>query len=191
MRAFVLIAWVALVSAALAGGVSSQAAVRSSSDESLEYRIKAAYLINFTRYIDWPAEAFHTSTAPITICVLGTDPFGSLLDAALAGRTSQGRPLAGRRIRSAQEATGCQLVFVSRAAWNPNEWPSREPVRPGVVTVGESEEFARRGGVIGFVIVNETVRFVVNREAQERAGLRISSRMLALAASVYGQEPSR
>jgi hypothetical protein len=78
-------------------------------------------------------------------------------------------------------------VYVSRDAWREQKDLPRAISRQGILTVGESEEFAREGGVIGFVIQEETVRFVVNAEARDRAGLRISSRMLSLAAAVYGQ----
>jgi YfiR/HmsC-like len=180
----------ALVGLVLAGSVSSQVSLLGSGPETLEYRVKAAYLINFTRYVEWPAESFETPAAPIVICVLRADPFGPLLDTAVAGRTSQGRPLEARRIRSAEEASGCHLVFVSQKTWRRDLALSKGLARPGMLTVGESEEFARKGGVISFVIRDETVRFVVNARAQGQVGLRISSRMLALAAAVYGGQGS-
>jgi hypothetical protein len=155
---------------------------------SLEYQVKAAYLLNFTRYVEWPREVFEAPTDPVTVCVLGQDPFGSVLDATLAGKTTHGRPLAARRIGSTTDATGCHLVFVSRETWRTHRGLPRMLRTPGQLTVGESDEFAQAGGVIGFVIQNDAVRFVVNTEARDRAGLRISSRMLSLAAAVYGQE---
>lgn len=156
---------------------------------SLEYQVKAAYLLNFTRYVEWPREAFKAPGAPVTLCVLGRDPFGSILDATVLGKTSGGRPLSVRRIRKDAEASGCHLVFISRETWRNQRELSRKLSSTGLLTVGESDEFAQEGGVIGFVIQNETVRFVINAEAGDRAGLRISSRMLSLAAAVYDQSP--
>jgi hypothetical protein len=156
-------------------------------DESLEYRVKAAYLLNFTRYVEWP-EFGPDNT--LTICVLGTDPFGRILDATVAGRTAQGRPLEVRRVQTASGAAGCEVVFVSQETWTRNPGTLKTLQNAGRLTVGESEQFARGGGVIGFVILDETVRFVVNDEARHRAGLRISSRMLSLAAAIYGRHPS-
>ncbi len=178
---------VTVISLTAAEGLWSQVAVQNSrtSDESLEYRVKAAYLLNFTRYVEWPAST--DSTNRLSICVLGTDPFGRILDATVAGRTSQGRPLQVRRIQSASEASGCEVVFVSRETWRRNPGTLKALGNAGSLTVGESEQFARGGGVIGFVILDETVRFVVNDEARDRAGLRISSRMLSLAAAIYGR----
>jgi hypothetical protein len=178
-----------LVSTILAAGLSSQVglATRPPGDESLEYRVKAAYLLNFTRYVEWPAKSLDVSDSTLSICVLGADPFGRVLDATVAGRTAHGMPLNVRRIRSSTEAPGCEVVFVSRETWQRSPAILRGLAQVGSLTVGESEQFARRGGVIGFVIIDETVRFVVNDEARGRAGLRISSRMLSLAAAIYGR----
>jgi hypothetical protein len=154
---------------------------------SLEYEVKAAYLLNFTRYVEWPSPAFAGAESPVSICVLGSDPFGDVLDATVRGKLTQGRSISVRRIRSTAETSGCHLVFVSRATWRAQPDLTKRLRTPGLLTVGESADFAQEGGVIGFVIQEETVRFVVNTEARDRAGLRISSRMLSLAAAVYGQ----
>jgi hypothetical protein len=178
-----------LLSLTLAGGLWPQVGQPAGgpSDESLEYRVKAAYLLNFTRYVEWTE--FGADNA-LTICVLGTDPFGRILDATLAGRTAQGRPLEVRRVQTAAQAGGCEVVFVSRETWTRNPNTLKALQNAGSLTVGESEQFARAGGVIGFVILDETVRFVVNDEARDRARLRISSRMLSLAAAIYGRGQS-
>ena len=180
------------LSLALAGLLWSQARVptRTAPDgSSLEYQVKAAYLLNFTRYVDWPTGAFEAPGVPMTICVLGRDPFGSVLDATVRGKVTQGRPLSVRRIQTARGASACHLVFVSQETWR-NRGELLDSLRTkGLLTVGESDQFAQQGGVIGFVIQDETVRFVVNADARDQAGLRISSRMLSLAAAVYGRRP--
>ena len=185
----VALAVAGLVTLALAGSVWSQISLPPGgrSDESLEYRVKAAYLLNFTRYVEWPERVAATDSA-LNICVLGADPFGRVLDLTVAGRTAHGRPLQVRRIRAAAESPGCEVVFVSRQTWQRTPPSLKALEQTGSLTVGESEEFARGGGVIGFVILDETVRFVVNDEARDRAGLRISSRMLSLAAAIYGRD---
>ncbi|HEX2250524.1 MAG TPA: YfiR family protein [Gemmatimonadales bacterium] len=174
----------------VAGLVWSQATVPSGGGpggRSLEYQVKAAYLLNFTRYVDWPSEVFDAPAAPMTICVLGQDPFGPVLDATVKGKVSHGRSLTVRRIQSSREASGCHVVFVSRETWRSHRELLESLRSKGLLTVGETDEFAQKGGVIGFIIQEETVRFVVNTDARDRAGLRISSRMLSLAAAVYGQ----
>jgi hypothetical protein len=179
-----------VVSLGLARLLFSQDVAPAGSEDrggSLEYQVKAAYLLNFTRYVEWPSQAFESPDAPVRLCVLGRDPFGSVLDATLRGRTTNGRSLDVRRIQRSTEAAGCHLVFISRETWGTRRELPRALQSRGVLTVGESDEFAQEGGVIGFVIKDETVRFVVNADARDRAGLRISSRMLSLAAAVYGQ----
>lgn len=184
----VVLASVGLVSMALAGSVWSQISLQAGGprDESLEYRVKAAYLLNFARYVEWPPRAI-AGDSTLSICVFGADPFGRVLDATVDGRTAHGRPLRVRRLQSAEESDGCEVVFVSREAWRQSPQSLKAFAQVGSLTVGESDQFARGGGVIGFVIVDETVRFVVNTEARDRAGLRISSRMLSLASAIYGR----
>jgi hypothetical protein len=174
----------------LADGLWSQISVERSAtrDESLEYRVKAAYLLNFIRYVEWPTPAGPDDR--LSICVLGTDPFGRILDATVAGHTVQGRQLDVRRVSTSAEAVACQVVFVGRDTWRRQPQSLKTLSNAGSLTVGESEQFARGGGVIGFVIQDETVRFVVNDEARDRAGLRISSRMMSLAAAIYGRSRS-
>jgi hypothetical protein len=177
-------------SLALAGLLWSQATLPTrtgAGGASLEYQVKAAYLLNFTRYVEWPSEALDAPGAPMNICVLGRDPFGPVLDATVEGKVSQGRSLTVRRIQSAREASACHVVFVSRETWRAQRELLESLRTKGLLTVGETDEFAQEGGVIGFVIQEEAVRFVVNADARDRAGLRISSRMLSLAAAVYGQ----
>lgn len=185
--------FVAMIGPALAGLLWSQARLptrTASGARSLEYQVKAAYLLNFTRYVDWPPDSSGAPGGPMTICVLGRDPFGSVLDATVQGKVTHGRPLLVRRIRSPRNASTCHLVFVSRETWQDQRELLERLSTKGLLTVGETDEFAQEGGVIGFVIQDETVRFVVNAEARDRAGLRISSRMLSLAAAVYGQGPT-
>ncbi len=151
----------------------------------LEYQVKAAYLLNFTRYVQWPAHLAPSESLPVSICVLGQDPFGPDLDAAVLGKTSHGHPVLVRRVDSVQGASGCHIVFVTRETWRDRRETILTLTSRGVLTVGDSEEFARGGGVIGFVLTNETVRFVVNLKARERSGLVISSRVLALATGLF------
>jgi hypothetical protein len=155
---------------------------------SLEYQVKAAYLLNFTRYVEWPAQAFTSPTAPIDICLLGTDPFDGALDQAVAGRATRGRPLIVKLKSTVAAARYCPVVFVPGALWRRNPTLLEQLRGHGVLTVGESRAFAEAGGVIGFVIEEGSIRFVVNLDARDRAGLRISSRMLALAAGLLGDD---
>jgi hypothetical protein len=136
-----------------------------------EYEVKAAYLLNFTRYVAWPNDAFLSPDEPLTICIIGQDPFGSALDRLLDGRRTQGRSLRVRRINKLHEAVaGCQVAYGNE--FDPALFNGR-----AVLTVGDDGGFAARGGVIGFVPVDETVRFEINVDAARANRLQISSRM--------------
>ncbi len=144
-------------------------------DASLEYQVKAAYLFNFTKFVEWPAAALPDGE-PLTICVAGENPFGPTLDATIRGESVNGRPL---QARAAQPPAGCHVVFVPRGV---DAAAALRPFRSlPALTVGESDGFLRRGGMINFVIDDGRVRFEINQEAAERAHVRISSRLLRLA----------
>ena len=170
----------------LAFGRPAHAAAQAA-DGSLEYQVKAAYLLNFTRYVEWPARIL-PADASLQLCILGNDPFGEVIDQAVEGRRSQGRPVAVRRILTEERASGCHLVFLTDQTWRRRRNLVRNMTSRGILTVGDSDQFSRDGGVIGFVISNETVRFVINLRAMERAGLKISSRMLSLAMALHQSE---
>lgn len=167
-------------------GLPPAAAAQSAAPAgSLEYQVKAAYLLNFARYVSWPEGAFASPTAPLPICVLGADPFGNALDEVVAGQGARARPIIVRRAWSVAEVRYCPLVFVSNQAWRERPGIIEELRGHGVLTVGDSEAFARAGGIIGFVVEENAVRFTVNLDAGERAGFRLDSRMLALAARLF------
>lgn len=166
------------------------ARIEAQAGDDLEYRVKAAYLLNFTRYVEWPARAFASAGEPINVCVLGSNPFGATLAQTLEGRQSHRRPLAMRQVERLSDARECHVVFMSHAEWRRRPDALAALRSRGVLTVGESAEFAEAGGVLSFVPVEQTVRFAVNLAARDEAGLRISSRMLALASHVYaGSRP--
>lgn len=153
-------------------------------DSPQEYEAKAAYLLNFSRYVSWPA---HEAATPLLVCVLGHDPFGEVLERALQGRSSNGRPLLARRLQQLEQSQGCQLLYIGQSEDRRlPDWLPQLQDRP-VLTVGESPRFIRDGGIINLLLVRNTVRFEINLDAASRAGLKISSRMLGVAENVYGK----
>jgi hypothetical protein len=151
-----------------------------------EYQLKAVFLLNFARFVTWPPEAFAAPDAPLVVCVLGTDPFGSVLDEALANERIGDRPLAARRVASADATDGCQMLFVAeRDARAHAALLQTLGVRP-VLTVGDEGAFARNGGMVGFEIEEGTVRISVNPDALRTAGLTMSSQILRMARIVGG-----
>ena len=145
-----------------------------------EYRVKAAFLYNFAKFVEWPAQAFKSPTDPIVIGVLGKNPFGAALSEAVAGKTLGGRTFQVREVTDAQ-AAGCQIVFVSSS--------ERKRMGPlfivignsAVLTVGETDNFAVEGGIINFKIDAGSVRLQINVEAARKQQLRISAKLLSLA----------
>ena len=150
--------------------------------QSLEYQVKAAFILNFTRFIEWPAEAFADSAAPFTICIFGKNPFGGALEDVVEGESVGSRKLAIRHISQAPAARECQIVFAGQG--EKDLQPLLGSLAPGVLTVGEGDSFLRQGGIIAFVIDNRRVRFDISQSAAERAALRLSSKLLSVARSV-------
>jgi hypothetical protein len=148
-------------------------------EEPTQYQVEAAFLLNFTKFVEWPAAAFESPTSPIAICILGDDPFGRSLDHLIEGEQVNGRRVTVQRLKRSPAPNMCQVLFLGSAAEGP-----RMPPGAGVLTVGEGEEFLRQGGMIAFVIENRRVRFSVNQSAAERVGLKLSSRLLRVARSV-------
>lgn len=143
-----------------------------------EYQIKAVFLYNFAQFVEWPPQAFASETAPLVIGVLGEDPFGPELEAAVKEEKLGRRSLEIRRFRRVEEIATCHILFISRS-----ESPRFERILSSlqgrsILTVSEVEEFTRRGGMIRFLTENKKVRMRINPDAAKRAGLTISSKLL-------------
>ena len=168
--------------ASLAGGdLRAATAARAA---ATEYEIKAAFLLHFSRFVEWPASAFAASDAPLFICVLGDDPFGPVLEQIVRNETVGTHPIAVERYRLAGNLDRCHILFVARSAEPLQRQILGQVQGKSILTVSEDDEFARRGGVIGFVTVNGKVKLQVNRSSAQRADLRISSKLLRLADEV-------
>lgn len=151
-----------------------------------EYEVKAAFLYNFTRFVEWPPEAFDGGS-PLAICVLGQDPFGSDLDRAVEGRTVNGRPLIVKRLRLGEGAAHCHILFIGTTEPGYLKHTIDGVQKSSVLTVGDDPEFLRAGGIIGFVMRENKVHFTINLPAATRAGIKISSKLLKLADFVIGE----
>lgn len=146
-----------------------------------EYDVKAAFLYNFVKFVEWPASAFRDDRSPIEICVYGTDPFGQSLDGVVKGETVGGRGLAIRRPASFAGFEGCHVLFVAASERaRVSEVLAAVGGRP-VLTVGDADGFLRAGGMINFVLDKGRVRFRINEAPAQRVRLTISSKLLRLA----------
>lgn len=169
------------------------AAVAANASTAPEYSIKAGYILLFTRYVEWPRTAFTSADAPIVICVLGTDPFGSVLDQTMAGQQSQRRPLSIRRIAEPREARGCHVLFIgSPALEQTKQWLDALANQP-VLTIAEDPNALEHGATLCFVRELEggqaRIRFEASLPSMQRAGLSASSQMLVAARKVHRDSP--
>ncbi len=153
---------------------------------SSEYEVKAAFLFHFAQFVEWPETSFKDPGSPLTYCTIGDDPFHGSLDAALKGKTVGARPLRVEHIKQPQETQGCQVLFVGTEEKKVLPAILAGAKGNSVLTVGESEHFVQEGGMIGFLLEENKVRFEFNLEAAQKAQLRVSSKLLALAKTVIG-----
>jgi hypothetical protein len=167
------------VRAALAGLLMLLCAAAAA--QPLEHQVKAAFVFKFLSFVDWPAQSFAGVDAPLAIGVLGADELLAELNGIVQGRSAQNRPVSVRALREGEKPAGLHLIFVGRAA--AAQIP-RLAVLPGVLVVSESEGALEQGSMVNFVRVEGRVRFEVAPEQAERRGVRISSRMLAVAQHV-------
>jgi YfiR/HmsC-like len=171
-----------LVRLALLNIALSSAMVAAGPQTAAEYQVKAAFLLNFTKFVEWPSISFATSGSPISICILGDDPFGRTLDQVVEGETVDDHRLSIHRIRQAPAPGTCHVLFVET---NKKDLAhTLAEVEPGVLTVGEGDEFLREGGIIAFVIDNRRVRFDINQSAAAKAELKLNARLLSVARAV-------
>ncbi len=149
-----------------------------------EYAVKATYLYNFARFVEWPVGVTAARGDSFAICVLGRDPFGRALDSTLAGEAIDGKPVVAKRISKPEDAASCRILFIS-----PSEDTRLKDILPaidktGVLTVSDMPQFSRRGGMIQFVLEGNKVRFEVNLTNARDAGLTLSSELLKVAVTV-------
>ena len=149
-----------------------------------EYQVKATYLYNFGRFVQWPPNAAAAKGDSFSICVLGQDPFGPTLDSTLAGETLGGKPLTVKRISTPRDAGECRILFISSTEENHLNEILVALDESGILTVSDMPAFSRRGGMIQFVLEGDKVRFEINLTKAETAKLTLSSELLKVATTV-------
>ena len=149
---------------------------------SREYRIKAAYLYQLGRYIEWPAKAFSSPVAPFVIGVLKEDPIAADLDQIAQVKKIQDRPIQIRRFSPDGDVPACHILFLSASlAPEVQAVVIRKISGKNVLLVGDSDKFLDQGGAVRFVIEENNVRLYIARKAAQREGLTISSKLLQVA----------
>jgi len=165
-------------------GVFGMHCVRAQpTDAAAEYKIKAAFLLNFAKFITWPEDSFAEDNAPFKVCVLGEDPFGTALS-TIESRTVANRKVDLYYVNSLEEAIGCHLLFISASEKN-NLASIRETLKDlPITTVSDIEGFAEHGGIIEFLTREDKVAFTINLNRARKQRLNIPSALLSLATKV-------
>jgi hypothetical protein len=146
-----------------------------------EYEIKAGFLFNFTKFVEWPEGAFVDSGAPIILGILGENPFGELLTTAVAGKAVNGRAVLVKQFKEGQDLRGCQVLFVAAADKKHMAQTLGKLKGSKVLTVGEGTGFTQSGGMIAFLVEGNKVRLEIDLEAASEAHLKISAKVIAVA----------
>jgi len=152
-----------------------------------EYEVKATFLFNFTKFTDWPDSAFASATAPIVIGIVGEDPFGTTMDNVVRGEVVRDRKLVVKRLRADEDLQSCHVLFISRSEKERVPAVLKRVKGHPILMVGDTTDFAEKGGMVGLVLANESVKLEVNQGATEQAGLQISAKLLKLARIVKTQ----
>jgi hypothetical protein len=152
-----------------------------------EYKVKALFLFNFAKYVDWPEAAFPTPGSPIIIGLIGQDNFKDELNRAVEGKIVNGRAIVVKRVSTDPEMNACHILFVSSSEKSrldeilgkTRHWP--------VLTVGELAQFLAKGGIVNFTLKDEKIRLEIDLDSARQAGVRISSKLLSVAEFVKGK----
>src|SRR6185437_1696409 len=177
----------AQVALALAFMLARGSAARAQRSKPAEYRVKAVYLYDFARFVQWPGDAQAAKPqSAFPVCVLGRDPFGAELQAEINGGSINGQHLELRHIESPERARGCRILFISASEDDRLRGILSALKSAPLLTVSDMRDFCSRGGMIQFVLQDNRVRFEVNLRATDRAGLTLSSQLLKVAAAVQG-----
>jgi len=154
-----------------------------------EYQVKAVFLFNFAQFVDWPPEAVADSQAPLTIGVLGENPFGDVLDATVRGERRGARSFVVRRYQRVEDIKICDILFISRPEGDRPEGVLADLKRRPILTVSDADGFAEHGGMIGFVTDRNRIRLKINLGVVQAAHLTISSKLLRVAEIINAPGP--
>lgn len=146
-----------------------------------EYKIKAAFLYNFTQFVEWPDSAFPQPNANLVIGILGDDPFGAYLDETVKGEKVNDHLLLVKRFQNITDVNNCHILFVSASEKDELEHIFENLKTQPILTVGDDTNFTREGGMVRFLTAKNKTRIQINLQAAKQADLAISSKLLGLA----------
>jgi len=163
--------------------------VAALNEENMEYSAKLAFLYNFAKFVEWPPGSYRYPNPPFVICVVGRDPFSPGSESDLRTRMVSGHPIEVRILRGTDGLSACNMVFIPITEKDQTDNILGRLRGSSTLTVGETAGFAARGGMINLTLEENRLRFEINQLAAERAGLKISSKLLSLAKLVADDPP--
>ena len=161
--------------------------VISASTKPYEYEVKAAFIYNFAKFIDWPDSSFESATSPFYVGVLGKNRFNGYLEKILSGKKLKGRKIQIRYFKNFKEVKYSHILFISSSEKKRLRHVFKALEKKGILTIGDTEGFISTGGAIGFVMKDNKVRFEINLNSARKARLTISSKLLRLAKKVIDE----
>jgi YfiR/HmsC-like len=179
-RTFIL---TGIVAAWLATGSVAEARAQSLSPQEYENQVKATFIYNFSRFIEWPAGTFTSGRSSLTVCVLGNNPFGGALD-SIEGKNVQGRKIEIEHLTSFSKSDACQILFISSSEREHLKEILESAKHSRILTIGEISQFTQNGGVVALAMRKDRIHFSVNLDAANETGVKISSTVLRLATIV-------
>ncbi|MFC1569371.1 YfiR family protein [bacterium] len=152
-----------------------------------EYQIKAKYLYNFARFVDWPEESFQNPDSPFVIGIIGNDPYGIDLEKTIEGKQIKNRKFMIRHYQNLENLSSCHILFIGVDNRSRRSQIFNKIKNKSILTVGDENNFAKDGGMINFIIKEKRIRFKINRDAVKQSGLKMSTNLFKMAEIV---EPS-
>ncbi len=152
-----------------------------------EYQVKAAWMLNFTKFVEWPKEAFAAADSPCVVGVYGKDVFGPVIDTVFTNKTIKGRSFQIRRITRESDLAGCHLLFIPASERRNHRDIMTKLNKSPVLTVGESDSFHEHGGIMNFAMKGNSIQFEIDLRNAQKAGLRIDANLLKIASKVRGK----
>lgn len=154
-----------------------------------EYQVKAKYLYNFTRFVDWPDQTFSHSDTPYIIGILGEDPFGIDLDKTVEGKKIKGRSFIVKRFKQIDDLKFCHILYIGLTDQSKSIQVIEKIKGSNILTVGDIKNFAHNGGIINFITKDKKIRFEINVQAAKETGIHISSKLLKQSNIIENQQP--
>ncbi|MFI5141042.1 MAG: YfiR family protein [Bacteroidia bacterium] len=146
-----------------------------------EYQVKAAFLFNFSQFVEWPSQTFSNPESRAVIGVLGKDPFGTYLEETIVGETINKHPLVIQHFNNVDEITNCQILFINISDKKELRLILEKLKGRNILTVSDANGFAKLGGMVRFYINDDKINIQINHEAAKEENLVISSKLLKLA----------